>query len=69
VPLNEQFSVTLDAYHKWAVERIVKVMRTSRSDLVLWAVRDWVANHSQQVSDARATLADFSKSPKRGPRK
>ena len=61
--MPRNFTVTLDTYHKWAVDRVVQAMRLSRSDLVLWAVRDWMAKYPNHVGDAKATLADFMASP------
>jgi hypothetical protein len=63
---NGQFSVTLDPYHRWAVKRVAKAMAMPQSDLILWAVRDWVTAHNNQVADSEATVAEFKKSKEAG---
>jgi hypothetical protein len=57
--VKDQFSITLDAYHKWAIDQIAEVMGVNRTELILWAVRDWVAKNPNHVSDAKATLSEF----------
>lgn len=63
---NEQFSITLDAYHRWAMERIAEAMSTKRTDLIQQAVREYVARYPDTVASAKATLADFMKSNRKG---
>jgi predicted transcriptional regulator len=56
---NDQVSFTLDAYHKWAIERIADAMQTSTSDLMRQALREWMNRNQAAATGAGATLADF----------
>ena len=57
-----QKSITFDPYHLWAVDRIAATLHMSRSDIVMWAVREWVKNyHDAHVVGARATSSDFAR--------
>jgi len=58
---NEQWSVTLDAYHRFVVERIEDALGTSRSDVIQFMVRAWVSEHADQVRQAGASIADWRK--------
>lgn len=63
MPEREQWSITLDDYHQWAVERIADAMHRKRTELVEQAVHEWVLKYPDAVASARATLADFVQSP------
>jgi metal-responsive CopG/Arc/MetJ family transcriptional regulator len=58
---NEQWSVTLDAYHRFVVEKLEGVFGTSRSDVVEQMVRSWVSDHSDQVKQAEASITHWRK--------
>ena len=58
---NGQWSVTLDAYHRFVVECMEDAFGTSRSDVILSMVRAWVSEHADQVRQAGASIADWRK--------
>ena len=54
-----QFSISLDDYHKWAIDQIADAMSLNRVDLIQWAIRDWVAKNPNHVTDAGASLKEY----------
>jgi len=58
---NEQWSVTLDAYHRFVVDRMQAAFGTSRSDVIQSMVRAWVSEHGDQVRQAAASITDWRK--------
>lgn len=57
---KEQICITLDDYHKWAIQRIADTMHDDRTAVIARAVIEWVARYPDTVAGAKATLADFA---------
>jgi predicted transcriptional regulator len=57
---REQIGITLDDYHKWAVERIADAMHKDRTELIAQSVQEWIAKYPEVAASAKATLADFA---------
>jgi hypothetical protein len=58
---NQQWSVTLDAYHRFVIEQFEAAFGTSRSDVIQTLVRSWVSEHGDQVRQAGASIGDWRK--------
>lgn len=54
-----QWPITLDAYHRFVVERFQEVFKTSRSGVIEYMVRAWVSDHPDQVQQAGAGIQEW----------
>jgi hypothetical protein len=54
-----QWPITLDAYHRFVVERFQDVFGTSRAGVVEYMVRSWVSSHPDQVEQAGASIRNW----------
>lgn len=54
-----QWPITLDAYHRFVVERLQAVFQESRSGVIEYMVRSWVSSHQDQVAQAGASIEDW----------
>lgn len=59
MPKKPQWPITLDAYHRFVVERFQEVFEESRSGVIEYMVRAWVSRHPDQVAQAGASIEDW----------
>lgn len=60
-PPRPQWRVRLDGYHRFVVRRLKEATGADRAAVLERMVVQWVADHGDQVRQARASLEDWER--------
>ena len=61
---NKGFSVYLDNYSKYVIEKLENIKGKSQSDVANFIIKDWIGDHLQELKEYDITVAKARKDGK-----
>ena len=61
---NKGFSIYLDNYSKYVIEKLENIKGKSQSDVANFIIKDWIGDHLQELKEYDITVAKARKDGK-----
>lgn len=58
---NKGFSVYLDNYSKYVIEKLENIKGKSQSDVANFIIKDWIGDHLEELKEYGITVANAKK--------
>lgn len=62
--VNKGFSIYLDSYSKYVIEKLENIKGKSQSDVANFIIKDWIGDHREELKDYGISVKNAKKEGK-----